>query len=291
MAECMADHVVSHHTAVPGAGKISQARGATRRLEDSFHAYIMRTSSRPTKSNLLWYLPQQNRTPILIGKSGASVTRIHRSDGSTWIEKRGSAPEISVEAAVVNWCASRLPVARVIAHSEGVLITSELAGANLTEVSPEDAVNVLAEALGLIHSVPMEDCPFSASWSLRVQQAEQRVAAGLVDEADFDDDNLGRSAADILAELKSLPPLPDLACFTHGDACLENFLSLGGRLSGIVDLGRAGIAHPAQDWALAVRSTVSNFGIEGEKMLRQHLPSYCSDEVLLRRFRLLDECF
>ncbi len=58
---------------------------------------------------------------------------------------------------------------------------SELPGANLTEVSVENAVNVLAEALRLIHSVPVEDCPFSASWSLRLRQAEQRIEAGLVD--------------------------------------------------------------------------------------------------------------
>jgi aminoglycoside 3'-phosphotransferase-2 len=162
---------------------------------------------------------------------------------------------------------------------------------NLAEVSLENAVNLLVEALGLIHSQPVDDCPFSASWNLRLHQAEQRIDAGLVDEADFDDENLGRSAADILAELKSLPPLPDLACFTHGDACLPNFLSLGGRLSGVVDVGRAGITHPAQDWALALRSVCFHFGPDGEQMLRQRLPMDCANEDLLRRFRLLDECF
>jgi aminoglycoside phosphotransferase len=232
-----------------------------------------------------------HKTRILIGESGACVARIRHRDGSTSIEKRGPAPEITCEADVLEWCSLRLPVAQIIERREGVLIMSELPGANLTEVSPQVAVNVVVEALGLIHSMPVEDCPFSASWNLRLLQAQQRIEAGLVDEADFDDDNLGRSAVEILAELKSFPPLPDLACFTHGDACLPNFLSLEGRLSGIVDLGRAGITHPAQDWALALRSLGSHFGPKGERMLRERLPIHCSGEDLLRRFRLLDECF
>jgi aminoglycoside phosphotransferase len=35
---------------------------------------------------------------------------------------------------------------------------------------------------------------------------------------------------------------------------LENFLARDGKLSGIVDMSRSGITHPAQDWALALRS-------------------------------------
>jgi len=65
----------------------------------------------------------------------------------------------------------------------------------------------------------------------------------------------------------------------------------GGRLTGIVDLGRAGVTHPAQDWALALRSMRDNFGPEGERSLQEHVPDYCADEELLRRFRLLDELF
>ncbi len=153
------------------------------------------------------------------------------------------------------------------------------------------AVAVIAEALRLIHSTPVDDCPFEAGWAARVRQAERRVVAGLVDESDFDDVNIGRSPSDILAELQAQPALPAFTCFTHGDACLPNFLTHGGVLTGIVDLGRAGVTHPAQDWALALRSMHDNFGPDGERLLRKHLPERCSDENLLRRFRLLDELF
>ena len=231
------------------------------------------------------------RTPILIGESGASVVRVRMEDGLEWIEKTGLSAEIDVETAVLEWCARRLPVAKVLGRDAGLLVMSALPGVNLTGTSMELAAQVIAEALHLVHATPIEGCPFTAGWTLRLSQGELRVRAGLVDQSDFDEANLGRSPSDILAELQSLPPLPDLVCFTHGDACLPNFLTEDGQLTGIVDLARAGVTHPAQDWALALRSMRDNFGPDGERLLRQHLPDHSADEELLRRFRLLDELF
>jgi aminoglycoside 3'-phosphotransferase II len=216
---------------------------------------------------------------------------VTREDGVQWIEKSGAPSDISVEAAIMTWCAGRLPVAEVRTVEAGILLMSVLPGVDLTEAAPDCAVAVTAEALRVIHSVPTTGCPFRADWATRLRQAEARVRRGLVDESDFDDVNVGRTAADILAELQSLPPLPPESCFTHGDACLPNFLAQGGRLTGVVDLGRAGVAHPAQDWALALRSMRDNFGVEAEQSLRTHVPKRCADEDLLRRFRLLDELF
>jgi aminoglycoside 3'-phosphotransferase-2 len=231
------------------------------------------------------------RTPILIGKSGASVVRVQSEDGLEWIEKTGSFSEIHLETEVLEWCSGGLPVAKVLGKNARFLAMSVLPGVNLTETSMQRAAQVIAEALNLVHTIPIEGCPFMASWALRLSRGEFRVRAGLVDESDFDEGNLGRSTTDILAELHSLPPLPDLACFTHGDACLPNFLTQDGKLTGIVDLARAGVTHPAQDWALALRSMRDSFGLDGERLLREHLPDYAADEELLRRFRLLDELF
>jgi aminoglycoside 3'-phosphotransferase II len=231
------------------------------------------------------------RSQIVVGKSGAMVVRVTREDGTRWIEKTASAADISVEAAVMTWCAGRLPVAEVLAVEAGVLSMSVLPGINLTEAPLELAVALTTEALHLIHAVSTLGCPFVSDWATRLRQAEFRVQHGLVDERDFDEANLGRSAFDVLAELQSLPPAPTVSCFTHGDACLPNFLTHGGQLTGIVDLGRAGVAHPAQDWALALRSMRENFGSQAEAALRRQLPTHCEDDVLLHRFRLLDELF
>jgi aminoglycoside 3'-phosphotransferase II len=219
------------------------------------------------------------------------VIRVTLADGAQWIEKSGAISDLTIEASVMKWCAGRLPVPEVLGLEAGVLSMSTLPGVNLTEVPIDIAVAVMAEALDLIHAVATEPCPFQADWTTRLDRAEFRVGGGLVDESNFDAENLGRTAADILAELQSMPPLPPLTRFTHGDACLPNFLTHDGTLTGVVDLGRAGVSHPAQDWALALRSMRENFGSEAEQSLREHVPQHSKDQALLRRFRLLDELF
>lgn len=226
-----------------------------------------------------------------MGQSGALLVRIRRIDGSSCIEKTGPASELAAESAVLRWCAGRLPVPQTIQEGVGLLLMTDIPGVNLTEVPLEQAVAAMVEALRLIHAVPIETCPFPAEWEFRLQQAQQRVHARLVDESDFDEINRGRSAEDILRELYTFPPLPDLQCFTHGDACLENFLVENGKLSGMVDWSRAGVTHLAQDWALALRSMRDHLGVAGEQRLRPYVPLNCVEEELLRRFLLLDELF
>jgi len=223
--------------------------------------------------------------------SGASVFRVTREDGAQWIEKSGPAPDISVEAAVMTWCAGRLPVPEVRTVEGGVMTMSALPGVDLTEAAIDCAVALTADALQRIHSVPTQGCPFRADWATRLRQAEQRVRCGLVDASSFEEANRGRTADDILAELQSLPEPPPLSRFIHGDACLPNFLTQDGVLTGIVDLGGAGVGDAAQDWALALRSMRNNFGSEAERALRKHMPQHCQDEALLGRFLLLDELF
>ncbi len=48
--------------------------------------------------------------------------------------------------------------------------------------------------------------------------------------------------------------------FTHGDACLPNFIFQGGKLTGLIDLGDSGINDPKVDLAAAVWSLDFNLG-------------------------------
>lgn len=217
--------------------------------------------------------------------------RVLHEDGLHWIEKHGVEEDLDNEARILEWCAGRLPVPTILEKRPGILKMSELPGKNLTEVPMEQAVEIIARGIGLVHTASIEDCPFVANWTRRVAEGEARAQAGLIDESDFDEDNRGRSIDDILCELKSFLPLPNVACFTHGDACLQNFLANDGQLSGIVDVGRAGIAHPAQDWALALGSVRDDLGQEAEELLWTRVPADCADKELLRRFRLLNELF
>ncbi len=191
----------------------------------------------------------------------------------------------------MHWCTASLPVAQILEEGVGFIRMTDLPGVSLNQAPVQLASSILAEALRRIHAIAFAGCPFAAGWNVRLMEAEERLKAGLIDESDFDEDNQGRSGLDILKELQAFPPLPKRHCFTHGDATLENFLTQDERLSGIVDVGRAGIAHPAQDWALALRSMRGAFGMEGDQQFRQHIPPDCTEEALLRRFCLLDELF
>jgi aminoglycoside phosphotransferase len=117
---------------------------------------------------------QSIRSPIVIGRSGATVFRVTREDGVQWIEKSDAVSDISVEAAVLRWCAGRLPVPEVLAVETGVLSMSAVPGVTLIEVEIDCAVALTAEALHLIHSIPIEGCPFRADWATRLCQAEHR---------------------------------------------------------------------------------------------------------------------
>lgn len=143
------------------------------------------------------------RTPILGGESGATVFKVQSHSGETWIEKSGPAEELSLEAAVLEWCAERLPVPKVLVNQGVSLTMSIIPGVELSQVSRQCAATVLNQALTLLHSIPTFNCPFQANWAACLQQAEDRVQAGLIDTNDFDEANRGRSAFDVLAELKS----------------------------------------------------------------------------------------
>ena len=145
-------------------------------------------------------------------------------------------------------------------------------------------------------------CPFDRRLAVVVPAARTAVAAGLVDEGDFDAERLGRTAEELLVEAEQLLPgmtqleAGDLAV-VHGDACLPNALvdpeTL--RFAGWVDLGRLGVADRHWDLALATRSTGDEalnpgFGPDAAaELLRAYaLPA---DDGRLAFYRLLDEFF
>lgn len=114
------------------------------------------------------------------------------------------------------------------------------------------------------------------------------MAAGLVDESDFD---TVRSAADLYQELLATRPDQEDQVFTHGDYCLPNVLVGNGRVTGFIDLGRAGVADRYQDPALCTRSLTYNFGPGWDARFLAHYGLPQPDEAKLTFYRLLDEFF
>ena len=237
-----------------------------------------------------------------LGHSSAHVFRLE-SDGRAPVylktELADPLGELAGEVARLRWLASQgLACPDVITHEKDGerewLLMSALPGSDLVSaerLQPLERVRLLADALRRLHSVDIAGCPFDHRLGNRIAEARARMLAGRVDEDDFDDARLGRSAEDLFRELEAKRPSAEDFVVTHGDACLPNFMADGDRFSGYIDCGRLGIADRHQDIALACGSIEYNFG---KGLVFEFLKAYGNFEPQPEKmafYRLLDEFF
>ncbi|MEJ7811953.1 MAG: APH(3') family aminoglycoside O-phosphotransferase [Gemmatimonadaceae bacterium] len=254
---------------------------------------------------------------IPTGMSGARVRRYewHGASPAMFLKTAPVAPAVagerlSDEVARLRWMAAHaLPVSHVhhyeVADGVEYLLLGEVHGADASAARDGRAapavVAALADGLRLLHATPAADCPFRHDASSRIEDARERVRAGRVDADDFDAERLGRGAEELLEELIAARPTSEGAVFTHGDYCLPNVIlrgdareGVGGvslALSGFVDCGRAGVADPYQDLALAARSLAYNLGADWVPLLFERYEFAELDRSRLHFYTLLDEFF
>jgi aminoglycoside phosphotransferase len=242
-------------------------------------------------------------TTISIGCSTAGVYRLLDIDGEATylkvIDDKMSRQSLRPEYNRLKWLQGKLPVPKIIEYliedDSEYLWTSEIPGLHAAERSWVDhlpqMVRLLARGLLNIHSVLIEDCHFNKNVSIRVQEAEMNLIAGLVDEEDFDVKRKGRKPDELYREIIASIPRDEDLVFTHGDYCLPNILINGSILSGFIDWGNAGIADRYQDIALAVRSLSSNFGEEWGALFLQEYGLNNPDWAKIEFYQQLDEFF
>jgi len=213
--------------------------------------------------------------------------------------RRISRVEMEREIAVLRWLDGRIGAPRLIwagtlDDDRPALLMQALEGAALHTLSGDDAdAGAIAaiHALAALHALPADDCPFDERLQRRLREVRLRVQLGEVDEADFDADHAGRTAAQVLAELEETRPDTEDLVVTHGDASWPNFLIHQGR-AGLIDLGRAGVADRHHDLALFVRSGRRNAPhLDVPELIRRHYPLETLDEAKLDFYRLLDELY
>jgi aminoglycoside 3'-phosphotransferase-2 len=236
-----------------------------------------------------------------IGESRADVFRLRPPEGGGLFVKSelaGPLSELPQEIARLRWMRQRgLPCPEVLEaateNGRHWLLMTAVAGRDLasaTDLTPAQAVQIIAQALRRLHAVPWQECPFDHRPAQRVEHAQAQVQAGRVDESDFDDERLGRTAADVLAELLEHMPQEVDAVVAHGDACLPNLMVDGAAFSGFIDCGRLGVSDRYQDLALASRSITRNLGAQ---WVAPFFEAYgvVPDAQRIRFYNLLDEFF
>lgn len=211
------------------------------------------------------------------------------------------ADAIVAEAVRMRWLAGRMPAAQIVASAtidDGAwLLTEALPGRSGDDWLEQDAsllpriVDAFADFLRGLHALKPDECPFRGEVAIRLADARRRVAAGLVDEDDFDRDHLGWSAAKVLAEVERLAPAARSGVITHGDFSLGNLiLDDGLRVTGCIDVGRLGLADPYQDISVFWQ----NLAEHGPAIQRRFLHAIGiiePDAVRLALHRCLDELF
>ena len=239
-------------------------------------------------------------THITLGQSASDVWRIALGDGNAVFlkpEPLHPLAELPGEIERLNWLPRMgFKAPRVIDAEQSAdriwLLMSAVPGEDLTHYaqSPEDVVRIYAQGLKRLHALNPRDCPFDHSIDIRLEQAKQRLDAGLVDETDFDTEHQGWSGSQVFEWLLANRPEAGEPTVTHGDASEPNILAQDGRFSGFVDCGRLGVADVWQDLTLACRSIAYNIG---EQHVTAFLTAYGAewDQAKYRFYNALDEMF
>lgn len=244
-------------------------------------------------------LPAARWEPVTHGESGAGVWRSQRY--VVKVQERGGRPVSTLlqERERLRWFRGRVPVPTVVGYeataTHEYLALTRLPGIPMSDpdalLHPERVTDLLARALRELHALPLRECPFNMTLPVTLRLAWEQVGAGVVDEADFDDERQGWSAAEVWNELVRARPTQEDIVVTHGDSCLPNLILNGEYVEGFVDVGRAGLADRHADLALTYRSLIRNLDVNYAERFLDLYGRSLVDEGKLAYYRLLDELF
>ena len=211
---------------------------------------------------------------------------------------------------VMRWLNGKLPVPEVLAYEKDekyrYLLMSRIEGAVACDPyhmeHPKEMIPILADALKLLWSIDISDCPRKTDIDTVLAEAEYRVRNDLVDLSDTEPETFGeggfKDAEELISWLKDNKPSYE-PVLSHGDFCLPNVFIKDGKLSGLIDLGNTGTGDKWMDIALGYRSLKHNAdGTWGGKVYPDIRPEELFEELGIKPdwdrihyYILLDELF
>jgi streptomycin 3"-kinase len=236
--------------------------------------------------------------PVNVGESDTEVYR--RGDLFAKKCRAAGIPELLAERDRVQWLSGTgLPGATVKEWQEtdagAILITTTVPGVAGTEL-PEPvhlkAMQSLGRMLRELHSLP--ECPFERPLASVIAEAEDVVRRGAVNPAFLTDEWRAVEPEELLTRVVAERPyveaaLVDDLVVCHGDLCLPNvfFDPETLEVTGLIDLGRLGIADSYSDLALTTIQLHDEWSADAAPFLAAYgLPD--PDQRRLEFYRLLD---
>lgn len=240
-------------------------------------------------------------TPVSLGYSRADVWQIQWPDGEAYLKAQavGFTESLARDAEILRWFSTYTRVPEVLAYHQDqhkeYLLMSALPGRPMSDESfqsdSDHMIREVVKALRQIHAIPIELCPFDASLNVKLAEAEQRMQAGEIDVDDCEPEYQGVPAEVLYQRLLDTRPATEDRVVTHGDACLPNFLIDAQGFSGMIDLGRAGIADRWQDLALLIRTLRHNGFSQAEQAFALECYGIEWNPAKYDYYVLLDEFF
>ena len=248
----------------------------------------------------------KNFTSDDIGKSNAKVLVF--DDCVHKIEKTSAKNDELVK--MMRWLEGKLPIPKIIAYEKDsenqYLLMSKVHGIMSCDdyymSRPKELCEFLAQALRLLWSVDVSDCPRHITLDDEFKEARYRVENNLVDVDDAEPETYGPDGFEnpmaLLEWLEANRPDFELV-LSHGDFCLPNIFIDGNKLGGFIDLGDTGVGDKWCDIALCYRSLKHNAdGTWGKKVYPDLNPDLLFDALgiepdweKIRYYILLDEMF
>ncbi|MBO4438968.1 MAG: aminoglycoside 3'-phosphotransferase [Spirochaetaceae bacterium] len=218
----------------------------------------------------------KNYTSDDIGKSQAKVLMF--DDCVLKTEKASTKNDETVK--VMRWLEGKIPVPKVIAYEKDeatglqYLLMSKVPGIMSCDdyymSRPNELCQHLAEALKLLWSVDISDCPRKITLEDKLKEARYRVENNLIDVDDAEPETFGpagfENPVELLEWLEANRPTYE-PVLSHGDCCLPNIFIDGNKPGGFIDLGDTGAGDKWLDIALCYRSLKHNAdGTWGKKI-------------------------
>ena len=216
--------------------------------------------------NILRLTEEQAYTMDRTGMSGASI-RLYK-DRVLKIQPLG--PEAENETAMLAYLQGKLPVPKITIQEteEGMsyLLMDRCRGRMACHPAcledPAALCALLAAGLRALWGVDISRCPCDQRLERKLEAARYNVENGLVDMDNVEPGTFGkkgfRDPAALLEWLYAHRPAEE-PVLSHGDFCLPNLFVEEGRVTGYIDLGRAGIGDKWCDVALCWRSLHHNY--------------------------------